>query len=163
MNDSLVSAAGKFRERRFEISGTEFRIDKLLSMEAFELLETIREALGHTLAKISVPKGSPDAYYIGAILASIPPAYLRDIRRVLFDKSVRFRNGMAQNWKPLLPINEGMAFDKLTPVRVYEILVRAFAVNFTESWEEVRSLISFLGLDLLLQEQATSDQSSQPE
>lgn len=139
-----------YKRREVTIGGTTFRITKLLPMEAFDTLEILREAIGGRaagmIAGMTLAQGDSSAAVINravgtliGVLIAVPAAELKEVRNQLFAQ-VSFTNGTAQTPQPVAG-NEGMAFQGLEAVHVYELLLRAFVVNFTESWDAIASLM----------------------
>lgn len=160
---AVIEAAGKWKEREFQIGDTHFRVQKLLVMEAFELLEEMRSMVGRNLHVLRMlPDNSPAAVHIGSLLLALSPGDLEIVRRKLF-VGVRFKNSLAKTWRDLNAGGEGMAFQNLGPLKVYEVTARAFAVNFTESIQEIRSTLEFLGLSTEPREPQTSQDQSPEE
>lgn len=143
----MAEAAKEWHKREFEIGKTYFKVRKMLSMEAFVLLEQIRAMVGRGIPLIgSVPAGSSPEAIIGTMLLSISPEDMERVRHALF-RDIQFRNEVRKTWTYLTPEHEGAAFQELGPVKVYEVIARSFAVNFTESWEDFESLMDLLGLE----------------
>ena len=156
MRQAIERAAGKFGERKVQLGDTYFKINKLLPLDAFKLLEEMRAMIGRSLPIVgAVPHGSDPAVYIASVLLALTPADMETVRRKLFSE-VRFRNRMQKSWGVLEDEGkEGMAFSGLGPIQIYEMIARAFAVNFMQSWDDFVSL-----MDLLFPE--VSDQLSRP-
>lgn len=129
-----AALADQLDQREVVIDGTTYRIEKLLPMEAYRVLEVMRRVAGPILA--GLPKGSSVGVILGRIMGQVPPETVETVRVALF-KNVRFSNDRTkQTFRPLHP-DEAMAFSD--PVHVYEILVRAMAVNFTASFRAAAS------------------------
>ncbi len=129
----------------FEIEGTLFFVSKLPSMEAWHFLDRLRRELGRSALNV-IPKSENDegagAAMFQAILhmfLSLEPGYVDEARKQMFEK-VEFANSGHKRQK--LAGAEDFAFNELGPMAVYEVLVRSFAVNFTNS---LRKLVSSLG------------------
>ena len=71
------------------------------------------------------------------LILSVDPVGLENVRKYLFAE-ITFTNANAKTAMPLAG-NEGLALSGLEPVAVYEILMRALAVNFTESFSAILS------------------------
>ena len=131
---SLSNIGGNLTDTEFAIGGTRFFISKLPAMAGFDLLEVI----GHELGK-STSLRVPDATSEGAVgsllqmVLSPDPSFVAYVRKILFER-VAFSNRLALD--PMrLAGSEDMAFGGLEPVAIYEVLARALAVKFTESWQ----------------------------
>ena len=138
---SLDGLRDDLTKTEFEISGTRFFIAKLPAMAAFDLLELIRHELGRSQA-LKVPEGTSDGdvHSLLKLVLSLDPAFVRLVRRELFSK-VSFANARIATPQPLAGA-EDTAFDTLEAVTIYEVLLRALAVNFTES---LRAVVSRFG------------------
>ena len=134
--------------RRVKMGETTFHIGKMLPMEGFDTLERIRRALGESADLSRVGGGSIaeiGATAVKAILA-LPPAEVAHIRDDLF-AHVKIACPQSSGLLDLLG-NEGMAFDELEPVAIYELLARCVAVNFSASFSVVLSSIQSSDLPL---------------
>ena len=124
----------------YQIGDARFFFAKLPALEAWDLLERIRFEFG----KVSVEASSPlDSDGSGASLLqtvlSLNPMFVRSVRDKLFEH-VSFTNRYASDPQPLHGA-EDTAFAGLEPVAVYEVLARALAVNFIESFQRLGSLL----------------------
>ncbi len=131
---SLNGLGEKLTDTQFEIGGTRFIISKLPAVAAFDLLEVIRHEVGKSASRNVLD--SPSEGSIGALLQmvlSLDPSFVAYIRKILFEK-VSYSNRLAEDPQRLAG-SEDMAFNGLEPVAIYEVLARALAVNFTESWQ----------------------------
>ena len=131
---SLSNIKGKLTDTEFEIGETRFFISKLPAMAGFDLLEVIRHELGKSTS-LRVPDATSEAAG-GSLLQmvlSLDPSFVAYVRKILFER-VAFSNRLAVDPQSLSG-SEDMAFGGLEPVAIYEVLARALAVNFTESWQ----------------------------
>ena len=135
---ALDALATSLDEREIVIGETTFRIAKLLPMDAFAVLELIREALGERLASLDADAQTPSTAIVSIVLA-LPRETVEAVRTRLF-RSVTFTNRMARTARPLHP-DEAMAFQGLDPIAIYEVLIRSFAINFFDSFRGLRSRI----------------------
>ena len=151
-------------EPQVEIRGTQFQIRKMLPEEALEVLETIRVGIGETYdmeAAQAVAKSAADRIVAGGPIAEsaaagaaeaaersalfvrfalrLPRETLREVRRAMF-RSIWYSNTKTE--KPLrVGDSASSAFEGLDPMHVYELTVRAFVVNFSESLGVFQSLL----------------------
>ena len=138
---SLSNIGGNLTDTEFEIGGTRFFISKLSAVAGFDLLEMVRHEIGKSgvLGKeISDTTAAADtnAMWLQMVL-SLDPSFVAYVRKILF-KRVAFSNRLAVDPQSLSG-SEDMAFGGLEPVAIYEVLVRALAVNFTASLESAVS------------------------
>ena len=154
MPDSKSESASAFPSfanltaRRVKMGKTTFHIGKLLPMEGFDTLERIRLALGKSADLSRVGNGSIAEMGAAAVKAilSLPP---EDVARIRDDLFAQVRVSVPQSSATLeLLGNEGMAFEDLEPVAVYELLARCIAVNFSASFSAILSGIQSSGLPM---------------
>ena len=128
-------------DQEFQLGEVRFQVRKLLPMESYRVLETIRGSLG-SIAKAGLADNA-DQWQLGAtIISGLPPDTVEQVRQVLFGE-VLFT--CPEQTSPVrLAGSEELAFKGLEPVHVYEVLARAFTVNFQGSWDALSSLLPFL-------------------
>ena len=119
-----------------EIEGVRFQIRKLLPMEAFAVIEAFRPAFKEAVAA-GLGDTTDDMAKGIALLGGLPPERVDGLRRALF-KQIIFRAPNAGT-PQVLGGNEELAFKDLDVVHIYELIVRAFAVNFSGSWAALSS------------------------
>lgn len=142
----------KLLDEEFTLGATSFRIHKIPALEAWEVLEQIREQFGKTLdADVMALKGVGSAMAdkasenghasdrtadqisaMARLVLGLPPSFVKSLRNRLFAHA-QFRNQVAVDWQPLQG-GEDTAFMNLEPVEVYNVLVRCLAVNFFPSF-----------------------------
>lgn len=124
----IVKKAAEWNKPNFVIGETRFRIEKLLPMRAFDVMEMIRVAIGGSI------EGDSDNMmaFIVRVVLSIPREKLKEIRDSLFEQ-VYFRNKQVKTETAVFGMEE-MAFNGLEPSSVYRVLVSAVLVNFRESF-----------------------------
>ena len=135
-----ASADMASEETTFTIRGTTFSISKLLAMEAYDVLEDIREALGASSKGLDELDLQSDGGAITAIVKTIlrlPKANTDLIRRKLF-AHISFTNASVATPIPLHG-SEDMAFEGLEAFHIYVVFGRALLVNFFKSFEGVAS------------------------
>ena len=137
--------------REFEIAGTHFRINKLEAMEAWNTLELLRPVLAEIaersvesikIAALQYMTGEDQdqiAVKIGLMLGKIPALTMEALRLRLFS-AVMFTNANIKTPRVLLQ-NEEAAFQNAEGLAVGEVIIRAFAANFTSSWAGIESLL----------------------
>ena len=133
----------------FQIGGTTFFISKLPSMNAWHFLDRLRRELGRSALAV-VPESDNDEVAGSAMFQtilhmflSLEPGYVDEARKELF-ANVEYANSSHKRQK--LAGAEDFAFNDLGPMAVYEVLVRCFAVNFTDSLRKLASSLGQLGL-----------------
>ena len=140
--------------REVSIRGTHFRISKLLPMQAYHTLEILRPALLGSLdsnfgiAQLAVGSWMQAAgmdadqtkIMLATALLNAPPGQVDRVRTALF-KKVFFTSSTHPTATPVGG-NEAGAFNGLRASHVYELLLRAGCVNFTESFSDLISLAS---------------------
>ncbi len=135
MEDQLTQAASEYTKLNVQIGETHFEIRKLLVMDSFAVLEELREGLGEQLGEVD----SDDPLQVTMVktILSAPRELVISIRDQLF-ANVLFRNESYRTPMILAGMEEA-AFDGLTPIDVYEMLVRCLAVNFFDTFREIAS------------------------
>lgn len=130
-----------------------FRIGKLLPTEGFPVMEEIRYAvttsgskhLGEALLAVSALSAAmkwrveDSKAFLWTALSQLPPRVVDGVKDKLF-RQVYFTRE-SHPTQTVLFGNEAAAYDGLQPSRIYELLLRAAMVNFTESLSELRFLI----------------------
>ena len=153
-----------FTEKNFSIGEVNFVVDKMGALKGWKVLEKCRKAMAST--EVAPSKGqSAQALGMFKALMGLDPEFVEWLRTEMFN-TVRFQakspDGHAQPWLPLSNAgNVDMCFESLEPVHIYEVMARAFAVNFTGSWQELLSRFTVLqALVGNLSRQSTSTPSS---
>lgn len=139
---NLNSFSDEFCRAEVVIKGgkgeTKFVLSKMPGTVAWDTLEDIREALSDPILK----RGSDARGFMEQILLALPKPFTRRLRDKMFNY-VTFTNAIART--PLtLAGSEETAFDAIDaePVAIYEVFVRALAVNFTGSYRDLVARIS---------------------
>ena len=117
-----------------------FRIDKLLPMPAYRLLRETRHALGKRLGGIEWSQISLGPAFVSMIM-SLAPEDEESIRRQLFAEVYYRRKGM--EWSRLGG-DEDNAFIGMPAIAIYQVMVRAYAVNFTDSFAALAPGVQFV-------------------
>ena len=141
-NPQLTQAASEFQKTDITIGKTQFRIRKMLVMDAFHTLEIIRFGLGERLGQLQNLDSIGDV--ILKIVFSAPLSLINEVRGRLFENMLYKRPPEVKDFVPLAG-SEETAFEKLPPIAVYEMIVRGLSVNFFDSMTES---LSRFGLDL---------------
>ncbi len=115
-------------KQEVEINGVIFHFDKLSAWDGFPIAEKIRFALAGPLTTTST--GS-DNMFLATVL-KIKPEDLRGIARDLFPH-VKFRKAGSKDSFVKLADAEDMAFGQLEVIDVYEVILRAIGVNFSNT------------------------------
>ena len=123
-------------ETKFVIGETTFQIQRLLPMEGYYVLEELRAGVGGELSRLDF-EGSSDVALMAGVIAAIPPATLESVRKKMFAE-VWFTNSLSPKPRRVHP-DEGSAFKGLHPMSIYEVQLRAFLVNFIESFTALAS------------------------
>ena len=128
---------GDLTDKQVIIGETAFHFEKLLPLEAFRAFEAIRPGLGDVIERV----GGETDFRLAAAKAIflIPPDTVNVAMQHLF-RAVSFTNSAAKTPVKLAGM-EDTAFMGLEPVAIYEVLMRAFMVNFTASWDALASRI----------------------
>lgn len=138
----------KFTEAQITRDTVVFRFVKMSAFDAWDLLEKLREQVGTMDIGNASPKGESDVEVGTALLTDafkgimgMDRAFVREIKDELF-QYVEFQtktpDGKAQPFLKMSATPEVIE-DVLTPVLIYELMLRAFVVNFTESWCDMTS------------------------
>ena len=139
----LRSLISEWEKTEFTIRDTRFKIQALTAIEGHDIFEDIRESIGPRSLGL-LGGNQDDLVILAGLLLSIPKAQLGAIRQKLFGH-ILFTNAVNHDPAPLYP-DENMGFMGLLPLHVYEVLLRSFAVNFTESFTELHSRTKAAGL-----------------
>lgn len=142
------------KDRTFEISGVKFNLPKIPPLQGWDICELFREAVGSAGA-LDTPDINPDmtsaeqkrniAKAIIKLLMALPRKQIRELRDMLFEH-VQFKLKEQPSFITLSGAEE-MAFENLNPFSIYEVLGRAFIVNFTDAFTET---MSHLGIDVAM-------------
>lgn len=132
-----------FVEPDFEINGCEFHITKLKGLQGFRTFEKIRESFGR--ANESVSFGSDSQEDVAkALIGILTKLRAEDVEAILKDMipciEVKLPNSDVMGSFSKM---SGMVYDVIDPLDIYEILARAVAVNFMESFLKVLSRLGF--------------------
>ena len=133
---ALIASAMALTDREFTIRDVRFTVNKLLTPDAFKVLEQLRFAVGDRLK--ALPADSTFSAYVGLVL-SIEPGMVEKLMAMLF-KTVSFKTPDQPQALGLLT-KEAMAFKDLEPIHYYEVIARCLAVNFFGSLAEIQSRI----------------------
>jgi len=136
-----------WKDRKFSIphvddedKHTYFRIKKLLAMEAFHVMEILRPVAIEVAGSVAVgdeeDSASQTVQLFSAVAQMLDIELLDKVRNILFKHVQYSRNG--KNYI-VLRGREDEAFYKLDPLHVYEVLIRAFVVNFTNTFSVFQS------------------------
>ena len=135
----------QMNEQKFTIGEVEFSITKLSAMDGWRLLEDIRHQIGKSDLGDSVE--ADILKQISKTITGMDPAFVDDVRERLF-KKVEFKTkDVKAGWLPLSG-GEDMAFEKLEPSAIYELLMRCLVVNFTASFSDILSRLKGAKLTL---------------
>lgn len=137
--DTIERIANQWNETTVQFGDTKFEIRKLLPMDAFETFEKVRIAMADNIGDMEVHTGpgSDVKTMIEVVKAvmKIDRDSLASIRDDLFEE-IYFSNS---HYKSPLKLRglESTAFASLNFSCIYELLMRAFVVNFSESLSEI--------------------------
>ena len=116
---------------------TTFTIERLSPMEGYQLIDTMRNMIGN--ATTGSFQESPSAFMMAA-LTKLPHKDLEYIRKKLFERVQFTRPDTAPTPRPLAG-SEDIAFEGLDAGIIYEMIVRAFSVNFTDILQRVQDAL----------------------
>ena len=125
-----------FDAREVTINDSTFRFEKMLPMEAFDLFERMRPGLAKVASEARI-EGKNDVQGIVSMILLLPPETVVTARRGLF-KHVHFQRTDTSKFSPVFQ-DEDMALKDLEMVHIYELIGRAFFVNFIDSWTALLS------------------------
>lgn len=139
---AFLETIKQWEAREIKMGNTTFYFEKLLPMKGFDVLEIIRPGLADALDRMPMfdpTKLTPEAgiALLFSVVLKVSPATIRLARDQMFQE-VKFTNAAAQT-RMAVAGNEDTAFMDLEPIRVYEVIGRALAVNFTESLSVILS------------------------
>ena len=141
-----MAGRGELTSSEVTLGETTFYFKRALPMEAFDIFEELRPALAEMseaikAAQDSQAKGmSTESVFLGAavdIIGRMPSEIVRKAMAKLMQHVDYQRDG-----RPPQKVSRDLdtAFKGQTVFTIYEVLVRAFCVNFTESLDDVKSL-----------------------
>lgn len=145
-SEGLKKALSDFAKPEFAINKRKFRISKMGALAAFELGEKIRFALSKVdIDPKNVSQGAQTAetlmmVFVQGVL-SLDPETVKEIREALFETIDFSGDDVKKGWLNV-GSNPDMAFNGLEAAHIYELILRALAVNFFGSFS---GLISALG------------------
>jgi hypothetical protein len=123
----------------FEISGCEFHVAKLKGLQGFRVFEKIRVALGRAHESVTFESDSKEDV-AKAMISVVTKLQADDVEAVFRDLmpciDVKLPNSDVMN--PYSKMT-GVIYEIIDPLDIYEIIVRAVAVNFMESFLRVLS------------------------
>ena len=145
MSDTPVEAADQKVEplttRTVTIGETTFTFKKMLPLDGFHLFEQVRVTAGNVGQALAMRAGiaweSAGTVTIGELIGAVPMDVFESIRRRLF-REVTFTRPNIPTPRVLGDAEEA-AFDGLEPTHIYEVFLRAFAVNFSPSYAALLS------------------------
>lgn len=115
-----------------------FTFKKMMPLDAWKLFDAMRPSIAGVLGKFPEDLKAPGAAgQVAAAIGEFPPMVLEAIRSELF-KFVKYQSATTQSPNTLFG-DENSAFQNLEPVIIYEVIVRAFLVNFFESFLALES------------------------
>ena len=142
----------ELEKREVVLGEVEFRFRKLPPFDAHHVMELIRVAVGSKWDQIQTQGDA--AKVILSLVGAVSVKDMEAIRGELF-KSVRFAyTGQPQAEMPLVGF-EDKAFGDIDPVLIYEVVLRALAVNFSQSISVIQSRLPQEAMDSLQQSTAT--------
>ena len=128
--------------REFTLGNTKFSMHKLGPMEAYRVWEPYRVELFEKLSNLQLTADTKTVVALAGLLLGVSESVQERARVALF-KGVVFQNKTAVTPMELAG-NENVAFQDLEVSVVYEVFLRAFALNFIGSLREVVSRITRL-------------------
>ena len=136
--EDIAALAVNLTAPEFTKGEVKFVIGKLAPMEAYHFIDKIRNMVGGATDTSTITKDSWAAFLAGAIL-KLPHNDLEFIRKQLFEH-IEFTAPDAPGLRPLAG-SEDIAFKDLDAGIVYEMIVRAFSVNFTDILVRIQSVL----------------------
>lgn len=124
------------REPEFEIGPTRFRVHKLDMRRGIEVFDAFREAMTGRLA-VALMARQPKLDQIMGTFFTLPSQYIMGLADDLFARVEYTRDGVTA---PLDEVGLEKAFEGVPHTRFYEVVARAFVLNFSESLSDVASL-----------------------
>lgn len=130
---------------------TTFTINRALPMEAFNIFEELRpglasisEVVRNALASeaLGIDRNANAIGTVVEVIGKLPP----EIIRILMTKLTKFvQFNRSELGSPAIVAHDpDSAFKDMTVFQIYELLARAFAVNFMESFDDLQSLLGEL-------------------
>ncbi len=132
--------------------GTQFNFKRLNAIEAFACLEIIRVTLGTKIGDIDVSlltfdqdtedetKKMAALKEFMQLVLKIPPAIVKELQKRMW-REVYFQNATTSRTPQALSGNEAEAFNKGSPLDIYQVTARSFAINFFPFFEELISML----------------------
>lgn len=136
------------KDRTFEIDKVKFELQVIPPLAGWDICELFREAVGRPEVLLSVTQDGKDGKdkikrAIAGLLLCMSRQHVKALRDAIFEY-VTFKR--PEQPKPMtLAGVEDMAFEGMDPFAVYEVLGRAFHVNFTEYFNK---MLGRLGIDV---------------
>ena len=132
--EEIRQAIAGFAEKSVKFGSTTFTFRKMSAWRGFEVLESLRPGLVKAFGLMPAT-GMTIQQRLVAAFASIPRETVKEGRSSLFEFVDWVNDKRGQPVK--LVDREDEAFDGLEAIHVYQVLLRAFAVNFTGSLDEL--------------------------
>ena len=142
----------------FTIGKIRYRVSVLKGMAGFNLLETIREAFSSKLSN-AIGDGSDEARAGAQMMSAVMSVDRIHVMKV-WEAVQECIEVKLPNTDRFVSLSSAYALweQEMEPLDLYEVLVRAVAVNFTKS---IQDLMSRLGLDRGLEEPSNDSDSNQ--
>lgn len=140
----------KITEPKFKIDDVEFSITKLDALSGWKMLESIRHEMSKTeISGAFIATEQEGIAKFASSVLSLDPVFIDGIRSKLFAK-VEFKTKDVERGWLKIDSNEmvAMCFADLQASSIYEVLIRSLAVNFTESFTEIKSRLKLPGVTL---------------
>lgn len=128
------------QDRSFKLGEVQFNLPLIPPLQGWEICELFREAVGRPEVLMSLVGDESDPEKAGkkvimGLLISMSRDHVMQIRNALFE-FVTFKT--KDQVKPMsLAGLEDMAFEKLDPFSIYEVMGRCFAANFIGYFKEM--------------------------
>lgn len=127
------------QDRSFKIGDVQFNLPIIPPLRGWEICELFREAVGRPEVLMSLTAdASPEQAgkrIIMGLLVSMSREHVKQIRGELFE-FVQFKAPGQVKMMELAGL-EDMAFEKLDPFSIYEVMGRCFAANFIGYFNEM--------------------------
>lgn len=126
------------KDRQFKIKDVEFTLQRIPPLSGWDITELFREAIARSGGLATeLPEGDAKAH--AKALIKILVGLKREDVKALRDELFQFVTFKVPDQPKQLNLAgvEDMAFEKIGPMAIYEVIGRAFYVNFTECFEEM--------------------------
>ena len=143
-DSDLQRAIGFFEQqdipRQFSINDTRFMMNKLPPMDGYRVWEPYRVEVFDRIQSIELEANTKSVVALAGLLLGVSEPVQERARQEMF-KEITFQNETAVT-PMVLAGNENIAFQGMEVAHVYEVFLRAFALNFMGSLRAIVSRIA---------------------